>query len=403
MNVPGIARCALLSSVTIQAQMLIPGMSPGGQRQLFFSDAAVLESQEKRTSLPCDVKRSEAKLGFDLGFHTGYQVLLRLRDLVGEGDTLTVIFRVTPTDPTGRTPQYFHQQWKVPPIADDGDGEVHLEGAFTIGAGDYKVDWLMRDGRERICSAYWKLSARLPESKKGVSAALAPGSVLSDIGELVYVNDSASESTEEGLPVTIFVNVGSQRRGAAALLQSEKHALVSILRAISREPRISRFSVIAFNLDQSKVVFQQTNVRHIDFASLNNAISSFGMGTVAIDQLAATDAQSHFLAHVARDIPTRSRSESIIFLSPRIAYDHGLNDSVLEKLGHPACPVVYLSYDLMTGVERGHDLIGSAVKRWKGSEFYIAKPADLLSVWPKIMSRIVESVGTSWQSASTSR
>jgi hypothetical protein len=47
----------------------------------------------------------------------------------------------------------------------------------------------------------------------------------------------------------------------------ERDALLSILRSIAREPDMSSFSVIAFNLEQAQVIFEQDNVKQIDLSA----------------------------------------------------------------------------------------------------------------------------------------
>ena len=350
-------------------------------------------------SLPCEVKPVEPVLGFDLGFHTGYKVRIRFHDLADGGDILKVIFRVTPEDNT-IWPTYFKQEWKLPPISDDSYGPVSLEGAFTVGTGNYKVDWLMRDGLERVCSAHWKISIRLPAAEEYPSIALETGSVIAS-NELTHEKRSASEA--DGRPaVTILARVGSQRRGAAALLPEEKQTLMSILQGISREPWIGSFSFIGFNLEHSKILFKEDNVKQINLAALDRAVDSFHLGTVTVSQLAEKDTGTDdFLVQLAAQQVLRNQSDALIFVSPKIADYPRVEDRMLDGLGEISCPVFYLSYNPGRVAKGGTDWISAAVRHWRGYEFNIRKPVDLLSVWSNIMSRIGH--GTPWQSASRPR
>ena len=45
-------------------------------------------------------------------------------------------------------------------------------------------------------------------------------------------------------------------------------ALTAILRNISRDPRIGKFTVVAFNLQEHRVVYRQDNAEKIDFPAL---------------------------------------------------------------------------------------------------------------------------------------
>jgi len=64
------------------AQSRLSGV--GETVHLVNTDLAVLESQIPRKDLPCVVKPTETTLGFDLRFHTGYDVTIPLKELAGD-------------------------------------------------------------------------------------------------------------------------------------------------------------------------------------------------------------------------------------------------------------------------------------------------------------------------------
>src|SRR3984893_8717484 len=132
-----------VTSGNLSGQALIPG---GGFR-LFTSDAAILESQEVRKDLPCSVTPIKPSLGFDLKFHSGYEVSIPLKELAGEGNQLTMIFRVAP-EGQPEDAVFLSQRMSVPNIEEDAKGDAYLQGMFEIGEGKYRVDWLMRDRSE---------------------------------------------------------------------------------------------------------------------------------------------------------------------------------------------------------------------------------------------------------------
>ena len=122
-----LAGVLLLTSGVLSAQDLMPAASPGGMVRLFTTDAAILESQEARKDLPCTVTPSKPVLGFDLKFHTGYEVNVPLKELAGSENLLTMIFRVSP-DGHPDDPIYFSQRVGVPAIEDDEHGPAYLQG-----------------------------------------------------------------------------------------------------------------------------------------------------------------------------------------------------------------------------------------------------------------------------------
>src|SRR5450432_4905646 len=79
-----------------------------GHPRLIGTDMAILEAGEVRKDLPCSVIPAKPLLGFDLKFHSGYDVSVPLKELAGSDNLLTVLFRVTP-DSHKDEPRYFTQ------------------------------------------------------------------------------------------------------------------------------------------------------------------------------------------------------------------------------------------------------------------------------------------------------
>src|ERR1700681_217326 len=118
---------AVLAATQLNAQILMQGSGPSGVVRIFNTDSAVLESQEARKDLPCTVTPIKPALGFDLRFHTGYEVSIPLKDLSGSEDLLTMIFRVTPEGHKDE-PVYFSQRLSVPAIEENAKGNAYLQG-----------------------------------------------------------------------------------------------------------------------------------------------------------------------------------------------------------------------------------------------------------------------------------
>src|SRR5699024_11183151 len=126
----------------------------------------------------------------------GYEVSMPLRELSGSENLLTLLFRVTPVDPAGKT-LYFVQRMKVPGIEEDAKGDAYLQGAFDVGEGRYKVEWLMRDRSERVCSPNWEIEAELPVRDKQIALALNRGDVRPSDKEQFRDEPPIARSSEE--------------------------------------------------------------------------------------------------------------------------------------------------------------------------------------------------------------
>lgn len=393
----GFAAGAWLSAILVcaagsaSAQVLLGGGSPDAQVRLIPTDLAVLELREPRKDLPCTVTPEKPALGFDLRLHAGYQVTVPLRELTGRGGMLSILFRVVPVD-AQQPPVYFIQKVRVPPIEEDqARGQVQLEGSFDVGEGRYRVEWLMRDQMERVCASFWEIEAALSDSDRNVSLALPPGQV-SETEREFFTEEPPVERIqgERLLNVKVLVNFAPERSDMAAMRPHDLKALVSILRALSREPRIGSFSVVAFNLHEQRVLYRQEMAPRIDFPALGQAVESLNPGTVSLAQLGERHPEAQFLADLVRDELRSGEADALIFAGPRTLMDGGVPSDVLRAIGQVDYPVFYLNYILYPQTLPWRDAIGSVVRFFRGLEYTISRPVDLWRAMGEIVSRINE-------------
>ncbi|MGB7760410.1 MAG: acetyltransferase [Bryobacteraceae bacterium] len=384
---------ALLAAMSpLAAQEPMPGETPGAMVHLFSTDGAVLESQEARKDLPCTVTPNKPALGFDLKFHAGYEVGVPLKDLAGDGNQLTMVFRVIP-EGHADDPVYFAQHVPVPPLDDVDRGPAFLLGAFDVGEGKYHIDWLMRDRAERVCSFHWDAEAALPPRDRQIALDIAAGAVRQFDTEAFKPEPPVARDLG-GLPlkVKVIVNFAPQNSAAAALQPMETSALLSILRGIAREPRIVEFSLVAFNLQEQKVIYRQQEASQIDFPGLGKALRALNLGTTDLKRLAQKHPGSEFLAGLISTEVSQAKDspDAVIFAGPRLGLEDTIPAEELKQLSDVKFPVFYMSYNLNPATNPWRDAIGSAVKYLKGMEFTISRPRDLFFAWNEIMGRILK-------------
>ncbi len=193
------------------AQFQLKPAQLGEAVTLMPSDTAILESGEARKDLPCTVTPRKAELGFDLRFHSGYDVTIPLKELAGSGELLSIVFRAYPQDQPSQ-PAYFVQHYRVPAIDDDAKGDALLEGIVDVGEGKYHVDWLMRDRAERICSSSWDVEAALSAKDKPMPLFIDP-EVITETAAEPFVNDAtvrANRAPDGDLNLKLLVNFAPQ-------------------------------------------------------------------------------------------------------------------------------------------------------------------------------------------------
>jgi len=381
----------LLASIS-PAQTILPGSGPTGETHLFNTDAAVLESQDPRKDLPCTATSVKPTLGFDLKFHSGYEVNVPLKELSGSQNLLTMIYRVTPAAHPDE-PVYMSQRVNVPEIEENAHGDAYLQGAFDVGEGKYHVDWLMRDRAERVCSSYWDIDASIPPKDKPVTLDIQPNTVQSAETE-PFKDEPPVRRQARGAPlnVKVIVNFAPQEPASAALHPLDVNALISILRGIAREPRIGKFSIVAFNLQERRVVFRDEDASHIDFPALGAALHSLNLGTVDLKRLSQKRGETEFLTSLfTGELKTSDHPDAVIFAGPKVLLDAAVPQESLKTVADVEYPLFYMNYNLDPQGVPWRDAIGNAVKYLKGVEYTISRPRDLWNAWGDIMSRIVKS------------
>ncbi len=375
---------------------------PGGMFRVFTSDAAILESQEIRKDLPCNVFPVKPTLGFDLKFHSGYSVNIPLKELAGDGNQLTMIFRVTP-DAHPDDQVYLSQRMSVPNIPDDARGDAALQGEFDVGEGKYHVDWLMRDRSEHVCSSNWEIEAALPPKDKEMALDIAAHTVEpTDAEPFKQEPPIQRDHGSAPLNVKVMVNFAPQNAYSASMQPIDTNALVSILRNIAREPRIGRFSVVAFNMQEQRVIYRQNSEPQIDFPALGEALHGISLGTVDFKKLGQKHSDSEFLTNLItsefKDDP--EGPDAVIIAGPKVMLDDSIPQEPLRQMGDLHFPLFYMNYNLNPQAAPWRDTIGNAVKYLKGAEYTITRPRDLFFVWSEIMGRIVKSKFNGTASAS---
>lgn len=382
-----------LFAAAAAAQILLKPPRPGDRITPMPSDMAILESPEKRTDIPCTVTERDPQIGFDLHFHSGYDVTVPLQQLTGAGDLLTVVFRVYPQNDRAHT-SYFVQHFQVPEIADTAKGEADLQGGFDLGEGTYHVDWLMRDRAERICSSNWDVAAALSPKDKPITLFIAPNEIAETSEP--FASDSGARPVHrapDSLNVKLLVNFAPQNSLSAALQRSDTDALVSILKAIERDPRIGHISLIAFNISEERILYRQDTAEAIDFPALGKALESMKLGTVNVSHLADKRSDTNFLEDlIEKEVGSAgTHPDAVIFAGPKAMLDTNVPDGDLRRIGDIECPVFYMNYNLNPQAVPWKDSISHAIRAFKGTEYTISRPRDLWVSTSEMVGRIVRS------------
>ena len=281
-------------------------------------------------------------------------------------------------------------------MEEDAKGEASLQGGFDLGEGKYRIEWLIRDRQERVCSAYWDVEAALPSKDKNMHLMIPGGAIENLEAEQFRDEPPVSRAPNEPLNVKVLVNFAPQRSSSSALQPIDTAALVSILRQISREPRIGKFSLVAFNMHERQVLYKQENADKIDFPALGKAVQNIKLGTVDLTRLANKRGETEFLEHLLlSEVGTdKATVDAVVFAGPKAMLEENISQESLKQIGHLDCPIFYMNYNLYPQATPWRDSISHAVKFLKGMEFTISRPRDLWYAVSEMVTQIVKSRGS---------
>ena len=390
---PVTALAAALVCVSLgPAQTLIQPSLENGAIRILGIDRAILASPDKRDDLPCTVTPAKARLGFDLQFTAGYLTNVSLHAIAGNGNGLRVLFRIKPLDGKNRE-FYFWDRYNVPPIKPDAEGEASIPGRYKLGPGKYQIDWLMRDQAERVCSAHWKVETSIPGLIEQRAATRDPFTVGPNEVEM-FLEEPPVRRTRDPKPlhVKLLVNFTPTDPRDLRLRPYDVQNLVSILRAISREPLIGSFSLVAFNMQQERVIFEQRNAHRIDFPKLGETVEAIEGGMVDFAQLADEQSASRFLTDFftkeMREPDQGPRPDAVIILGPKLMLEKKISKQVLLENPQVNSPVFYLIYNTDPYVYPWRDAISNVLKIYKGLEYTISLPKDFGRAMKDMLERV---------------
>lgn len=378
-------------------QVLIKAAEPGEPVNLNPADMELLEADENRRDLPCEVTPTKVDLGFDLRFHAGYTVTIPLKELEGTEDMLTVLFRVYPQQDKSLA-SYFVQHIRVPSIQEDAKGDATLSGMVDLGEGNYHVDWLIRDRMERACSSSWEYDASLPLKDKAMSLFIRPNQV-GETSQQPFTNDTGAgptrdrnQSDDEQLSLKLLVNFAPQKQDSAALQRTDTDALVTILKTIERDPHVTHISLVAFNMEASRILYRQESSGQINFSALGHSLETMQLGTVSVQNLDQKHSETDFLENlIEKEVAGARHSDAVIFAGPKAMLDADVPQEDLRRIGDIECPVFYMNYNLNPQAVPWKDSISHAIRAFKGTEYTISRPRDLWFSTSEILDRILRS------------
>ncbi|MEZ5400349.1 MAG: hypothetical protein R2729_11825 [Bryobacteraceae bacterium] len=372
-----IPKFAFLAAFVVAAQP--PGRVAVGEEEI-----ALLDAPKGRKDFSCGAGHWDPSLGFDLRYHAGWQAELPAKQLPDRSARYRVVLRVRPV---GGEPLYITDSLRSPPRSRARGNKVVLWGGFVVGPGKYDVDWLLRDPQNRYCTAHWSVSVKPDDD---VRLAIAPNTAAAPWSSL-----PPAEMTSGGLRhrVKLLVNLSNTRPGRATLDRRDLAAVAAMLRTVAREPRFAEFDIVAFNMQEERVIYEASGAKGLDFHALGEALGSLRLGVVDYKKLADRNSATRFLTtllarHLAPPLEGSPGPECVIIVGPKIFLSKNVPKEAMAAFEGARVPVFYLNYVPRIRGMPWRDTVGNAVRAYGGNEYRITTPKELGEALAEILERL---------------
>ena len=133
-------------------------------------------------------------------------------------------------------------------------------------------------------------------------------------------------------PPTVFISHLATNRHQRAGFHSSQ--------TFSREPRIVKFSIVAFNMQEQRVLYRQDDSEQIKFPALGDSLNSLNLGTVNLKRLEQKHGDTGFLNTLIAQEMTNSHPDAMIFAGPKVMLEEAVSGGVAAAGGKRQLPCV---------------------------------------------------------------
>ena len=324
-----------------------------------------------KNGIGCDATPLRPHLNFGFRFISGYVGHLPLKLYSGEGQRFIVLTRVTPDD-ADKKPAIFSQFFRMPKLPPKSGTQLEIDGAFFVGEGGYRVEWLIVDREGHRCAKNWHIEAKLASNDRGLVVAMPAGTVA----PVAYEPWKGVPSGQQGTHLTVLLHVAPLSMRRLKMHPYDQAMLLSSLLSLLERTPVAKVKLVAFNLDQQKEIFRQDDFDQEGWGRLIDAIAGLDLVTVPVSVLQKQGGHRDIVRSLVQEqLEAEEQPDAVIFLGPT---SRQMDKLKLETAATPHPRFYYLQYKAYWA--RGSefaDIITHVVRSLSGKVFVIYTPHDL--------------------------
>jgi hypothetical protein len=371
----------LLLAIPLRSQTLLPPKLQAEANSLF-------DQASQTEPLNCTIESASLFLDFTFHFDAGFRINCPVQEFGGRKTRMTILVRVTPK---GGTPvilgtfAVFRGLPLEPLPAGQRKRKVYYaaSGGFSVGEGRYRVEVLLADRRHRTCRRAWWINVS-HHRQKAVPVVLATQQVSS-----LRIPPWRGPQAQGGLRLAVLLSAGSFSPRAARLGTGYQTMLLQILSSLLQQVPCKSVRLVAFNLDQERVIYRADEFKPSGFARLQRAFNGLNLGVVSVETLQKRNEWPQMLAKLADEQLTAKPPPDVVIILGRSFRWVRKTPREMLMFPYPGMPGFFY-------FENGPqnlfpDSLGYLTKSLKGKIYRIGTPHELGNAIQKMLAEVKES------------
>ena len=271
--------------------------------------------------LACEVTPTPPALDFALHLQTGYLYHVSLDQFQGAGHKWIVMTEVTPVSGEA-VPARLIDTVELPAVSQRG-AESEGRGAFLVGEGRYRVRWMLFDESGRVCRKQWEVDTARRTEGRAVSPLTAPGAVADRAFRGLRKTESAKPEKETG-QLTILLDAAPFVPGISArsaLRPRDRSILLGALSALLETLPATPVRLIAFNLEQQRVLYRNESTTSNALGELALALQELELAKVDLNVLERPAGHLDVISNLINaELHAKPAPAAVLFLGPQERY-----------------------------------------------------------------------------------
>jgi hypothetical protein len=349
----------------------------------------ILDTLPAHDTLKCTIHDWKPFLDFTFRFDAGYFVRCPFEEFGGQEFRLATYTRVTPKD---GSPIIFAELMLVPaapPEVKAGanlkklHAELDMSGGFSVGEGEYKVEVLVTDNRNRLCRKHWSIRAERSHSQADIPVALE-ANTISHIWPDPW--DGKLVTPGQGYRVTILLDAMPMNPRESKLRVWDRAFLMQSLRSMLQHLPCESVRLVAFNLDQQKELYREEHFDADAFRELARTLRTTELATVSYKALQRGPQGVSFLSDLVRKESAEPHpSDLVIFLGPTTRFGQKMSGPLAHAQQNQH--FFYFEYFPFSGANFP-DSIQHLTAALRGTTYQMHSPADFSKAMQKMLAQL---------------